>query len=153
MQADSWCPLCGADRAVVAWCPRCANALGIEQPVHEDDFPQGNKQQSAGDPTRFLLGTATGGLQSPSHKGSPKNLASKNTPAKKSGAENLAPKNSGPKAVPHGIKPSVLRHREKMREYMRRRREAARKAARNIVDPNIIHPGVADANPSPEENE
>lgn len=152
MQADSWCPLCGADRAIVAWCPRCANALGIAQPVHEDDFPQGNKQQSAGDPTRFLLGTGTGGLQSPSNKGGHENIPHKN-PAKKSVPKIPAEKSAGPKVEPHAIKPSVLRHREKMREYMRRRREAAKQPkVSSGIDPNIVHPGNGPG-PFPEEVE
>lgn len=144
MQADSWCPLCGADRAIVAWCPRCANALGIAQPVNENATLPEVEAALGHNPTHSRTGTTTVGLQSPSNTPPPKNSALKIVP-KKSG---------GPKVEPHALKPSVLRHRDKMREYMRRRREEAKALKRRQpIDPNIVHPGVADANPSPEEEE
>ena len=158
MQADLWCPLCGADRAIVAWCPKCAVALGVLPPMQgnasttdgQDVSPNQDKAALGPSPTPFVSAPAGAALQSPSHKPPPKNLAPK-IPAKKSG---------GPKVEPHAIKPSVLRHREKMREYMRRRRQANKSAKAWLagadpgqpIDPNIVHP-MNGPGPFPEENE
>ena len=150
MPSDLWCPLCGADRHIVAWCPKCAVALGIVRPNTGNASQSGGQDVSPNDdeaalgrsPTPFVSAPAGAALQSPSHKGGRKNMAPK-IPAKK----------SGPKVEPHEVKPSVLRHRERMREYMRRRRMEAKAKQRQPIDPNIVHPNVADANPSPEEIE
>jgi hypothetical protein len=139
MPADSWCPLCGADRAIVAWCPRCANALGIIPPHTQDqDQDEDQRQHSGRPPTPREGGASEASLQSHPHKPPPKNISAKNL-RKKSGAEKLA---------------SAALRRDRMREYMRRRRHQAKalKAAAG-VDPNIVHPNLVDANPSPEEIE
>jgi hypothetical protein len=141
--SDSWCLLCGADRNIVAWCPRCANALGITAPMQgnasqsqeADAFPHNQRQHSgqAATPTNDL--TTVSALQSPSPKTSlPKKSAKK----------------SGPKIIPHAVSASVQHHRDYMKHYMARKR-AAERARKVVVDPNIVHPNLVDANPSPQE--
>lgn len=136
MPSDSWCLLCGADRNIVAWCPRCANAMDVPRPSMNGESPDELRQHSSPSRTPTTDFGSVSALQSPSPKTSlPKN-----------------PKKSGAKIEPHAVSASVQRHRDYMKHYMARKR-AAERARRTVVDPNIVHPNLVDANPSPEENE